>query len=354
MQINGGWVDKPTVIKEAVLQHLKGRFAEPCLPSPNLDGVSFKALSLIQSEMLVEPFKEEEISNAVWACGSDKSPGPDGLNFCFIKHFWKVLKPEFLRFFSEFHVNAVIPKGLNSSFIALIPKIKDPQLITDFRPISLIGCVYKVIAKVLANRLSKVMNHPIDERQSAFVKGRQLLHAVLIANEVVEEARRGKRPCLLFKADFEKSYDSVSWHFLFYMMRRMGFQEKWIGWIKECLSSASISILVNGSPTDEFKPQRGLRQGDPLAPFLFNLVAEGLTGMMREAVSKNLYHSFLVGKKKIPINMLQFANDTIFFGEPSMDNVTLIKAMLRSYEMVSGLRINFAKSHFGAIGQTQQ
>ena len=317
MQINGGWVDKPTVIKEAVLQHFKGRFAEPCLPSPNLDGVSFKALSLIQSEMLVEAFKEEEITNAVWACGSDKSPGPDGLNFCFIKHFWKVLKPEFLRFFSEFHVNAVIPKGLNSSFIALIPKIKDPQLITDFRPISLIGCVYKVIAKVLANRLSKVMNHPIDERQSAFVKGRQLLHAVLIANEVVEEARRGKRPCLLFKADFEKSYDSVSWHFLFYMMRRMGFQEKWIGWIKECLSSASISILVNGSPTDEFKPQRGLRQGDPLAPFLFNLVAEGLTGMMREAVSKNLYHSFLVGKKKIPVNMLQFADDTIFFGELS-------------------------------------
>ncbi|RZB41330.1 hypothetical protein D0Y65_055307 [Glycine soja] len=77
------------------------------------------------------------------------------------------------------------------------------------------------------------------------------------------------------------------------MMRRMGFHEKWIGWIKGCLSSTSISILVNGSPTSEFKPQRGLRQGDPLAPFLFDLVAEGLTGMMRAAVSKNCYHSFM-------------------------------------------------------------
>ena len=85
-------------------------------------------------------------------------------------------------------MNAVFPKGLNSSFIALIPKIKDPQLISDFRPISLIGCVYKIIAKVLSNRLSKVMNHLIDERQLAFVKGRQLLHGVLIANEVVEES----------------------------------------------------------------------------------------------------------------------------------------------------------------------
>ena len=121
--------------------------------TPNLDEVSFNALSSIQSEMLVEPFKEEEITSAVWACGSDKSPGPHGLNFSFIMHFWRERKPEFLRFFSEFHVNAVFPKGLNSSFIALIPKIKDPQLISDFRPISLIGCVYKVIAKVLSNRL---------------------------------------------------------------------------------------------------------------------------------------------------------------------------------------------------------
>ena len=157
----------------------------------------------------------------------------------------------------------------------------------------------------------------------------------------------------MFKVDFEKAYDSVSWHFLFYMMRRMGFHEKWIGWIKGCLSSTSISILVNGSPTSEFKPQRGLRQGDPLAPFLFDLVAEGLTGMMRAAVSKNCYHSFMVGKKKIPVNILQFADDTIFFGEPSMDNVTVIKAILKSFEMVSGLRINFAKSQFGAIGQIE-
>jgi len=110
---------------------------------------------------------------------------------------------------------------------------------------------------------------------------------------------------------------------------------------------------VNGSPTTEFKPQRGLRQGDPLAPLLFDLVAEELTGLMREATNKNCFKSFLVGKNKVLANILQYADDTIFFGEASMENVKAMKAILRSFEMVSGLRINFAKSQFGAIGQSE-
>ena len=261
MQIGDTWVENPNIIKAEILQYFQNRFNEPLLSRPNLDGVAFKSLNPTQRDMMIEPFKEEEISCAVWACGNDKSSGPDGFNFRFIKHFWKELKPEVLRFIAEFHVNASFPKGLNSSFISLIPKIKDPQSFNDFRPISLIGCAYKIIAKLLASRLSKVMNHLIDERQSAFVKDRQLLHGVLIANEVVEEARRSKRPCMVFKVDFKKAYDSVSWQFLLYMMGRMGFHDKWISWIKGCLTSASIFILVNGSPTSEFKPQRGLRQG---------------------------------------------------------------------------------------------
>ena len=115
----------------------------------------------------------------MWSCGNDKSPGPDGFNFRFIKHFWQELKPDFLRFLDEFFVNASFPKGSNSSFIALIPKVKEPQAINDFRPISLIGCTYKIIAKLLANGLRKVMSYLVDERQTTFIKGRQLLHGVV-------------------------------------------------------------------------------------------------------------------------------------------------------------------------------
>ena len=180
-----------------------------------------------------------------------------------------------------------------------------------------------------------------------------MLHSALIANEAVEEAKRCNKSCLVFKVDYERAYDSVSWNFLSYMMKRLGFCPKWITWIEGCLKSASVPVLVNGSPTNEFIPHRGVRQGDPLAPLLFNIVAEGLTGLMREALDRNLYTSLLVGKNKIPVNILQYADDTIFFGEATMQNVKTIKSILRSFELASGLKINFAKSSFGAIGKSE-
>jgi len=178
-----------------------------------LNGISFKSIDQQQNQLLVGCFSEEEIKRAVWECGNEKSPGPDGLNFKFIKQFWQLLKPDIIRFLYEFHANGIFPKGSNASFITLVPKVPDPQNLNDFRPISLIGCVYKIVAKLLANRLKRIMPEIIDERQSAFVAGRQLLHSTIIANEVVEEAKRGKKACLVFKADFERAYDSVSWDF---------------------------------------------------------------------------------------------------------------------------------------------
>nr|KYP62506.1 LINE-1 reverse transcriptase isogeny [Cajanus cajan] len=134
------------------------------------------------------------------------------------------------------------------------------------------------------------------------------------------------------------------------MLQRLGFDNKWRSWIEGCLRSSQVSVLINGSPTSEFSPQRGLRQGDPLSPFLYVIVAEGLAGMMRSAVQKNLFTSYEVGAKRVAVNLLQFADDTIFFGEPTISNVITIKSLLRCFELVSGLKINFYKSCCGAIG----
>jgi len=144
--------------------------------------------------------------------------------------------------------------------------------------------MYKIISKVLSLRLKKVIDKVIDVKQSAFREGRGLLDSVLVANEVLEEYKRKRKYCVFFKVDYEKAYDSVSWEFIYYMMRRLGFCELWTQWIKGCLESASISVLVNGSPTKEFFPKKGLRQGDLLAPFLFIIVAEGLAEEKRLTV----------------------------------------------------------------------
>ena len=282
VMVKGSWIEEPVIVKEVVRSFFSQRFKESDFGRPTLDGVHFQTITRQHNDMLVERFQEDEVKRVVWGCGSDKSPGPDGLNFKFIKQFWHIFKPDFLRFLDEFHVNGIFPKGSNASFIALILKVVEPQMLNDYRPISLIGCTYKIVAKILANRLKKVMPLIIHERQTTFIEGRHMLHSVMIANEAVEEAKRCQKPRIVFKVDYEKAYDSVSWEFLIYMMRRMGFCNKWIQWIEGCLKSASISVLVNGSPSSEFLPQKGLRQGDPLSPLLFNIVVEALNGLISQ------------------------------------------------------------------------
>jgi len=314
-----------------------------------LDAVELKSLSAEVSLSLITVFTEKEIRDAVWQCEGTKSLGPDGFNFNFLKKNWEVIKEEFVAVMVLFHETGSIPKGCNASFVALVPKVRDPVKLEQYRPISLVGAVYKIIAKVLAERIKNVLPYVIDESQSAFLKGREILDSALMANEVIEDLRRGGRSGLCLKVDFEKAYDSVRWEFLYDMLQRMGFHSKWILWIRGCMESASVSVLVNGSPTEEFTPSRGLRQGDPLAPFLFLVVAEGLAGLVREAVKANLLTGLKVGRKEIVMSLLQFADDTLFFCEDSFTNVVTLKAILRGFELASGLKINFHKSKLAGL-----
>lgn len=145
----------------------------------------------------------------VWDCDNFKSPGPDGIHLGFFKEFWEILKVDLLNFFAEFYHNDKLTKGLNSTFIALIPKVDNPQRMVDFRPISLVSSVYKILSKVLANRLRRVVGHVVSGSQSAFIKGRQILDGILIANELVDDAKCKKKYLLLFKVNFEKAYVTI-------------------------------------------------------------------------------------------------------------------------------------------------
>ncbi|CAJ2661734.1 unnamed protein product [Trifolium pratense] len=226
------------------------------------------------------------------------------------------MKSDFMNFFHEFYHNAFLPKGITTSFLALLPKKDHPRVLSDYRPISLIGCVYKVLSKIL--------------------------DGVVVVNEIIDLARRRKDHCFLMKVDFEKAYDTVNWRYLEDMMRRMGFPDIWIRWMRTCIFNSSMSVLINGSPTADFKVEKGLRQGDPLSLFLFLIAAEGLTGIIKRAVELGLYRGYKVSDN-IQFNVLQFADDTIFVGEDNWDNLWSIKSILRSFELVSGLKVNFLK-----------
>jgi len=141
----------------------------------------------------------------------------------------------------------------------MISKRANPENINDFRPISLIWCIYKLLSKVLAKRLSKVLDEIISECQHAFVYGGKISDAILIANETVDEAIRHNKKGVLCKLDMEKAFDPVNWDFIDYMFQKMGFGQKWRSWIRFCITTSSIAVMVNGGPSSFFTASTGLR-----------------------------------------------------------------------------------------------
>ncbi|GKE13211.1 RNA-directed DNA polymerase, eukaryota, partial [Tanacetum coccineum] len=248
-----------------------------------------------------------------------------------------------------FFESGTFPNGCNSSFIALIPKVTDAKFITDCHPISLIGSVYKVVSKILAKRLAVVISEIVSNTQSAFIANRQILDGPFILNEVFFWCKRKKKQALVFKVDFAKVYDSVRWDFLLDVLHAFGFGPRWCMWIRGMLYSAKASILINGSPTAEFQFFCGLKQGDPLAPFLFNLVMESLHFSVSREVIDGIFKGLRLNGS-LSISHLFYADDAVFIGEWSDANLINLIRILNCFHLASGLKINVKKSQVIGVG----
>lgn len=297
---------------------------------PNLDNLQFKMLCDKSRDGLEEPFTKEEIKGSLDDCNGDMAPDPDGFNMKFYQVFWDVIKKDVLAVFNDFHRAESFVNSINSTFLILIPKVVGAKDIKKYRPISLVRSIYKLISKVLTKRLSKVLGEVIGKSQNAFVEGGQILDAVMIASELVDELVGLKKEGILCKIDMEKAYDHVCWDFVDYMLRRMSFGCKWRTWVMKCISTTSFTVMVNGGPSNFFKASRGLRQGDLLPPLLFLTIMKAFNRLIEKAGELKLLNGVAVGRgeESVKISHLFFADDTLIFCEPTVNALLHLRCIL--------------------------
>lgn len=218
-------MDNPREVNDALFGHFKIFFDETSGPSPfKLQDNLITRLSIESSRELVEPFTLKEIEGALASMDSTKAPGPDGINAGDLKALWQEIKDDFLKFFSNFFDKGIIPWGLGSSFLALIPKIPSPKKPSDFRPINLMNVSLKLLTKVLALRMRKVIAMVVSDSQSAFIQGRQMTDCIIITAEVFEALRSKKKSNgVIMKLDFAKAFDTIKWDFVLQVLHQMNF-----------------------------------------------------------------------------------------------------------------------------------
>ena len=220
--------------------------------------------------------------------------------------------------------------------MSLIPKIENPLAIKDYRPISLANVVYKLISKILAERLNPWLNDILSENQSVFIPG-HLITDVLIAHELMHSlhTKNFKNKFMALKLDIVKAFDKVEWKFIDTVMMKMGFYSKWREWLKICICTVSYSVLINGEPTREIKPKRGLRQGDPISPYLYIICTKGLSRLIKNSIHAKKLHGFKASSSGPAISHLFFADDSLVFCKATPEETKNLSHILNLYKQAS-------------------
>ncbi|KAL3833965.1 hypothetical protein ACJIZ3_008701 [Penstemon smallii] len=346
----GVWCESESEIENTVIDYFQNLFtsARPSdeVISTVLESVRVK-VDQQANQSLLRQYSANEVTIAIKNMHPLKSPGPDGLSALFFQKSWKYIGPDIIECVLNFLNNRLLNPKCNYTHIVLIPKVENPESMTQFRPISLCNVIYKIASKTIVNRLKPIMNSVISEFQSAFVPSRQITDNVLVAYEIAEFMRHSKRSDIshmAIKLDMCKAYDKVEWPFLRAVMIKLGFDIHFVELIMLCISSVTYSCVLNGNQIGYIVPERGIRQGDPLSPFLFLFCAEALSSLFAMEEERGNISGVKICTGAPKVSHLLFADDTLVLCQANTGEALCIKNILDLYGKASGQDINFQKS----------
>ncbi|XP_048493143.1 uncharacterized protein LOC125493698 [Beta vulgaris subsp. vulgaris] len=346
----GVWREDEGDIEKVVADYYQELFTSSAPSEEAMLEVLNAVVPTVTAEMNAElgrACRKEEVWEALRQMHPSKAPGPDGMHAVFYQRFWHIVGDDVTDVVSGIIHGTRPPDALNKTNIVLIPKVKSPTLVSEFRPISLCNVIFKLVTKVLANRLKLILPNIVSDNQSAFVPGRLITDNALIALELFHSMKyrcKGNRGFVAMKLDMSKAYDRVEWVFLRGLLEKMGFDGAWVRCVMDCVSSVRYSFVVNGDVCGFVTPSRGLRQGDPMSPYLFIFVADAFSALIRKATEDRRIHGMKASRNGPEISHLLFADDSLLFARACRQECAVIVDILNKYEAASGQKINIAKS----------
>eukprot|EP00253_Pinus_taeda_P014197 PITA_14197 len=345
IEVEGKQLSDQEEIKEAAHNHFKTLFSIAPQQTDNFEFLSEveSKISDAKNKELDQVITEEEICAVTFSMQQDKAPGPDGFTVAFYRNHWETIKKDFVQIVKNVFQNHKMGENTKSSHIALIPKEMNPLSFDRFRPISLCNVSYKILTKILANRLKKLLPHLISENQGGFVPSRQITDNVILIQEAIHSSfNRGERG-MIIKLDMANAFDSVDHSFLTETLKRFGISKNFISIINGCISNPWTAPLINGRPNNYFRSSRGLRQGCPLSPFLFIIIAETLSIHLENLRRQKEITGIRIERGTKEINHSLFADDTLLIGGASSLMAKRFKKLLDAFLVASGGKLNNRK-----------
>ncbi|KAK4254083.1 hypothetical protein QN277_009512 [Acacia crassicarpa] len=355
----GIWLEDKKEIHEIFSSYYKNLFSSggPRLMDQALLYVK-EVVTADDNCLLTQPVLDQEIEAAVFQLGAAKAPGPDGLSAIFYQSAWQTVNREVCAMVHDFFEGKAGVGPLHDTNIVLLPKIEKPDDVKHFRPIGLCNVSYKIIAKIMTNRMRLLMDKIISPNQRAFVAGRMIQDNIILVHEAfhyLKHKKKGSKWEFALKIDMNKAYDRIEWDFLAAVMLRMGFCRRWVSWVMECITSVAFHLKINGRPVSSFKPERGIRQGDPLSPYMFIIVSEVLSLMLQMHIDKAELKGIKLARSAPTLSHCFFADDAVLFLKADELNCKVLRMILGIYCKASGQLINLDKSslYFSANTPTE-